>query len=870
MKNTPDKNVLRTVLIDRFDETELIELCESLGDINYTHLSGEKRKRVFDLVAFYERRNSLRLLWTTMTDMRPDIHHTEEKLLSRDKINSSISNHIKELSLVEFGGYVSGMPRLSASINDIFIHLKLTKPLPINFNILNTHYENRTDQQQSINWDGLLELGNRHIVMGPLGCGKSFLLRKIFIQYADMYLHYIDDTDKKPILPVYISLKDILNICPASEHVNVECFKKLIEKFWDNEGTWSQLSGYVNSMLLLLDGLDELPKDFRSATLVALKKLLDTYQPASTIITVRKDEFSLDFIDPSDHFLLSAIRPFESGDQDILIRNLSRLAQMISISEEAILTDASSVIFAPDLSEDVTRPLYLTTCFLVYLIHSHMGTSLASIKTHINKRIAELALGDWDQIKSVNPPYNSSDIKAGWLAAFIAYEAFKQSVENSVDVTEIEVSGENITRLLVGLDMPPSTEKVKQNLAQITNSFNRSEILKCDSTALHQEYCFQRSNDVPVLAASYLVDMTATEREQLLIKRLKSKDWEPIIHNTFDLLLVKSSIEANQFIDFITENGNIPPNDYSRMLYLAGQCITHTKKNLGSTKKVIDNILIILSNIRQTVDLEYRINIAEIMGIIGDPRLGTMITIPEGEFWRGYDPFPNDRPVEKIWVHEFSIDIYPVTNHQFGEFINAGGYERDQYWDPDGWKWIRAIGRHHPKHWTDPRFNKNNYPVVGVSWFEADAYARWAGKRLPSEVEWEKAARGEYAYEWPWGMFFNPEYLNCSVSLPVVHGTTPIGIYPAGQSPYGVYDMAGNVSEWTSDWYKPYSPDSNKSPHDSHYGEKYKVRRGGGWGWDHDFARCTCRNASPLTADYAILGFRCAIGNNILVEEKKL
>ena len=386
--------------------------------------------------------------------------------------------------------------------------------------------------------------------------------------------------------------------------------------------------------------------------------------------------------------------------------------------EAALLTDASSVIFSQDLSEPVAIPLYLTTCFLVYLAHSLAETSHASIKTYIKKRITELALEDWHQIKSVNPPHDSNGIKASWLASFIAYEAFKESTEKGVDIKDIEVPGESITRFLVDLDILPSTEKVKQELSLITNSLNRSEILQCNVSAshLHQEYRFQQASYVPIMAAVYLAGLTAIEREQILVKRLKSTDWDSIILYTFDLLLTRSPIEANLFIDFLIKNENLSFNDCARMLHLAGCCATHAKRELGTTKKVIDNILITLSDKDQKVDLEYRIKIAETMGAIRDPRLGAMESIPQGEFRRGYDPFPNDRPVEKIWVDEFKIDIYPVSNFQYAEFINGGGYKVEQYWNPNGWRWIQETGRHQPRYWTDPRFNKNNYPVVGISW----------------------------------------------------------------------------------------------------------------------------------------------------------
>ena len=240
-----------------------------------------------------------------------------------------------------------------------------------------------------------------------------------------------------------------------------------------------------------------------------------------------------------------------------------------------------------------------------------------------------------------------------------------------------------------------------------------------------------------------------------------------------------------------------------------------------------------------------------------------MVLIPKGEFYMGYDMFPDDRPAQRVLVDDFYIDQYPVTNAQFGVFIQDNGYGQPDYWTDEGWKWVCENGGTCPKYWHDDRFNLPNYPVVGVSWYEASAYAAWAGKRLPTEKEWEKAARGSernpqnkrlIGRSWAWGDEFRSDFLNCAEGLNPVNGTTPIGVYPAGMSPFGVFDMCGNVSEWTADWFKAYE---NNNYVDAHFGEKYRVRRGGGWAADQDFVRCTCRIGSLPTSDFAVVGFRC-------------
>jgi formylglycine-generating enzyme required for sulfatase activity len=219
----------------------------------------------------------------------------------------------------------------------------------------------------------------------------------------------------------------------------------------------------------------------------------------------------------------------------------------------------------------------------------------------------------------------------------------------------------------------------------------------------------------------------------------------------------------------------------------------------------------------------------EITGKDGAP----MVRIPKGLFLYG-----EERRRETI-DHDYWIDIYPVTNEKYRAFIEANGYKKTEYWSEQGWKWKTKENVTTPEYWNDPKWNKPDHPVVGVSYYEAEAYARWAGKRLPTEQEWEKAARGTDGRKYPWGYEFDENKSNSNSG-----GTTPVTRYPSGVSPYGVYDMAGNVWEWCASW----------------YGEKHdkRVIRGGSWLYDPGHLRTSTRDG--LAADLRLndIGFRLA------------
>jgi formylglycine-generating enzyme required for sulfatase activity len=216
-------------------------------------------------------------------------------------------------------------------------------------------------------------------------------------------------------------------------------------------------------------------------------------------------------------------------------------------------------------------------------------------------------------------------------------------------------------------------------------------------------------------------------------------------------------------------------------------------------------------------------------------KFGGMINIPAGGFLYG----PEN--IDRIIDYDFSIDIYPVTNSQFEKFIEGAGYSNDNYWSEEGIKWRQDSGIISPEFWTDEKWNKPEHPVVGVSYYEAEAYAKWAGKRLPTEIEWERAARGTDARKFPWGNEFDSE--KCNTEESGIGKTTPVTKYPKGISPTDCHDMAGNVWEWTISFY--------------HEAEGILSVRGGSWNDTWDDAQCTSRIGYFANYRSVTLGFRC-------------
>lgn len=261
-----------------------------------------------------------------------------------------------------------------------------------------------------------------------------------------------------------------------------------------------------------------------------------------------------------------------------------------------------------------------------------------------------------------------------------------------------------------------------------------------------------------------------------------------------------------------------------------------------------------------------------------------MVLIPGGEFLMGSPDdglsFDDERPQRKVYVSAFLMDRHEITNARYKQFVDATGFQTPSHTTSQLTLWDHGT----------PLPGSEQHPVVNVSWDAAVAYCRWQGKRLPTEAEWEKAARGTDGRRYPWGSDWDIAKANSAsywagrtiefqngeewkafwvtgegMRLSRQQGlngevlTLPIGTFPDGASPYGVLDMAGNASEWVQDWYEPYSylnaPLSDpQGPH----GQLLKVVRGGSW-------LKPARNIRASDRDYAFpadrasgIGFRCA------------
>jgi formylglycine-generating enzyme required for sulfatase activity len=231
------------------------------------------------------------------------------------------------------------------------------------------------------------------------------------------------------------------------------------------------------------------------------------------------------------------------------------------------------------------------------------------------------------------------------------------------------------------------------------------------------------------------------------------------------------------------------------------------------------------------------------------PPVQDMVLVPAGDFLMGstvQDVYRvadvDEWPQRKVWVDDFYIDVHEVTNAQYKVYVDS----------------MKVTP---PPKWLNGNYGigEDGLPVISITWDEAAAYAKWAGKRLPTEAEWEKAARGTDARAFPWGNSFDRFHANNGDHL------VPIMTYPQGVSPYGAYDMAGNAAEWVDGGYTQYPrattdvlPRDLPDRKDVFHAERH-VYRGGSWNTFPKYLRCSNRESAAPNKRWVYVGFRCAM-----------
>lgn len=865
---------LHRTLSNRFREGDLRTLCFTLG-VDYDDLPGEgKSDKARELIVYLEHRDRIPELVETGKQLRPDISWDDVLQVTPEIPPGMLDQYLRCIA----DAYSKVDLRLCLSstlgmlpIEDLMVAPRLSAPHPLPLASRGKAPDlEQLAEEESVGWTEAISTGKGLLIIGDIGTGKTCLARYICHSMAKGILQSSTSPSPESVIPIFLPLFELDTYLDRYEsgldttqespilrflqaHLQALCNVDFPLAFWSH-----LLENHRGR--LVADGLDEAATPDRRIHIVRLiDRLLSEHLNSQAVLTLRPEAYEPSWF--RHDYQVSMLLKLDQTRQEELLSKLSASVQSALGQAQWLRLNASDqvkkLLQAPGLEDRLRTPLFLTIALLHYAC---LDSSPQVSITGVQERLIELALNGWDTVKTRTTSIPFDGLSLGQSAYTLSEELellsyWAWDLYRTADGLQVAQEGASIDPLVEWLAETDSSLSKRQARKLVSAMMemisDRSGLLKMSARS---RYAFQSKTDTVLLAARHVADNAEPQKE--LLSHLLDTEWHRLAYTVSDLLSLRSLDSADDFLGSILENAQPKPEQpYAEQALLAALCLIRVGVGaLTIQGEIVQRILEILGDRKQPTSLKTRIDLGRVLGHLGDPRIGEMVLVEKGSFFMGYDFFPEDRPVHKVTLDDFYIDKYPVTNSQFGRFIEEGGYTNPEHWTEQGWSWIQQTNRSCPKYWHDPKYNLPNYPVVGVSWYEAAAYAKRAGKRLPTEAEWEKAARGPRGNEWPWGNEFRSDFVNTAESEEQAGGTTPIGMYPAGASYYVVFDMSGNVSEWTADWYHPY-PGSTYE--DLHHGERFKVRRGGNWGWDRDYTRCTCRVASPPTADYAVIGFRC-------------
>lgn len=643
--------------------------------------------------------------------------------------------------------------------------------------------------------------------------------------------------------------------------------------------------------LVLLDGLDEVTSDAqRIFVRDAVLAFTARYHPENRyLVTCRVLSYqppddpkqAPDLRLPVDIFPFFELAPFDEDKIKHFIgawyTELARLGSVPSQDVETLAGKFETALKRPDLWRLASNPLLLT---VMALIHTHKGR-LPDARALLYEDTIDILLWRWEEVKAGGQS-DAPRLRQLLLAAERTETDLKKLLWQLAYEAHAQIDGDAHQDALVGI--------------------NELDLLKALAKLAGDDWNWARQ----VVAAMKL-------RAGLLLEREPSVFTFP--HRTFQEYMAGAHLTIQR--NFAHESVALAETGSAwrevillavgRLVYLSGDterplglverlCPAATKDNeTGWRNAWLAGDVLLEMGLKRVQDDEWgkallarvqqrladlltqghlppreRVAAGDTLAGLGDPRPGVcslepdLITIPAGAFLMGEEKY-------SIHLDTFDIARTPVTNAQFRMFIEDGGYtEKWQHcWTDDGWKYRQSDGWQEPRYWQDTRFNQANQPVVGISWYETVAYCRWLSEksgsqyRLPTEAEWERAARHTDGREFPWEKTEpTPETTNWSKTG--IERLAAVGCFPQDEAVCGARDMAGNISEWCQTRWQDEKSQKYSQPYQLDDGREelsgdsnvYRVLRGGYWNGDTTWMRCASRGGyNPSHWDYSF-GFR--------------
>jgi formylglycine-generating enzyme required for sulfatase activity len=731
----------------------------------------------------------------------------------------------------------------------------------------------------------------------------------------------------RPYIPLLVPLRKYYASCRENKQpINTNSLHKFIceysQREYRKENLPDDLFRHIlrKGCLVMFDGMDEVEFADRPDVRAAVEGVVADHRNSSRniyLVTTR----------PSAAEITSQLIDFDTAI--VLPVTSKKRVSIIELWCDAVyptLTDADNKardllrrIENPLVNEMATTPLMINIFALVYY-HSR---DLPSQRAELFEQAVKALLTDpHKQGQAVSDAELWGGRPANQRFDDMALIAYILHDEGKTSIFADELVSTEVFWKRFGAEKESAQQKASDFLDLVAR---RGGLLRQDG----KSYDFYIRRFREFLAGHYMAQKMEEQWNSVLLKHVHGNgdQWVEPLLLAVGFLAYSNDNKAKKFMRSLIDTArDVDRHDHA--LAIAGIALADILKNpteqvktlfADEKKKLPEMLAGILEKAPPTlaVDLRYRLGLA--LGEIGDPRfaispeygvkviLPDMIPIPGGVFRMGTSEedekilkeqeaqsWDDEKPAHDVLLSEYSIGKYPVTNAEFRCFMEQGGYDPQAgWWSVDGRKWrmgtwesdlswisdednrnsikewlaLRPVERRDRPFWSDDiKWNAANLPVVGISWFEMEAYCNWLSHvtgnnyRLPTEAEWEHAARGAGSFLWAWGNEWDPDKANTDEAEKKIGGTTPVGMYPNGASSYGVQDMIGNVWEWCSDWFNENEYQERlgkevKDPYGAQTGNA-RVLRGGAWYGDRGSARCSCRRGLGPGLFHDNIGFR--------------
>ncbi len=710
-------------------------------------------------------------------------------------------------------------------------------------------------------------------VSAPAGGGKSTFCRWAVLQALPMTppSHPVEPP-KGYAEPIPTSLRDRLPLLvPLREFaVSMRCAQSQKKwqcadletslAAWIDQSPPPELSGDVlrahlraGSAFILFDGLDEVAisedRDGsqvypRELLLSGLADALPVWERAGNRLLLTSRPYGIDETRLRSLRLEQApLAPLPEELQTLFVKRWFQTLNKPDVASQLLDVMQSRA----DLAPLIANPLLLTAVCVLY----DNGGRLPEDRYELYKRIVDVVLhGRYtDDTKERTPVLRRLEAIAYGMHAGDLSDLVRETPAAEISFIETE-------RLLTGFaEANPEYES-----GQVMAAIQRDELLH--RTGLFVPRPKDRAGFYHLSFQEFLAAQRILRKgdpERFFEERGSVAEWRPTL-----LFLFAGQIETKEprwgldlLADLIREHGAIAKESNPAPLILIAEALDICLAKTYQIPTALSDAFIALAAaaIDHEIDLTARQAVGLTLGRLGDPRIVNDLRDRRAyvEIAAGSYPYGNEGDQNVEIKAPFLLSRYPITNDQFRAFIDDGGYETETLWSTRGWEWRKAENVDAPRHWRDHRFNAPNQPVVGVSFWEAEAFATWADARLPSEHEWEAAACGFDGRGFPWGDDWKDGICNSAEAR--LRVTSPVGSFPSSRNAEGLEDMAGNVLEWCL----PFEDGVSDSEDD-----RLRVLRGGSWGSSQGNARCAARGGYDRSFRHYGVGFRVVCSSPIL------